>query len=97
MLLPQHLFDRTHARRGRLMVDDSRPFFHTMFGGRAADVVFEEEPIEETDAETIDIEEHVPKVIAMGASLRNSQEGYAQLDTTNDTTNDTHTREERKL
>jgi hypothetical protein len=52
-----------------------------MFGGRAADVVFEEEPIEETDAETIDIEEHVPKVIAMGASLRNSQEGYAQLDT----------------
>ena len=40
-------------------------------------MVFEEEPIEE---ETIDIEEHVPKVIAMGASLRNSQEGYAQLD-----------------
>lgn len=43
--------------------------------GEVADVVFEEEPIEETDAETIDIEEHVPKVIAMGASLRNSQEG----------------------
>jgi len=51
-------------------------------------VVFEEEPIEE---ETIDIEEHVPKVIAMGASLRNSQEGYAQLDTTDTTdTHDTH-------
>ena len=49
-------------------------------------MVFEEEPIEE---ETIDIEEHVPKVIAMGASLRNSQEGYAQLVTRHDTT-DTH-------
>jgi hypothetical protein len=38
-------------------------------------VVFEEEPID-IAAETADSEDHIPQVIAMGASLRNSQEGY---------------------